>query len=106
MAKDFLTYDQQVDKLVNEKGLAVPDRGYAIETLKRTSYFALVNGYKQPLRDPMTRRYKPGTEFSDIVALFEFDARLRGLFMEAIVRVERKLRSSISYAFCSREGSA
>ena len=99
MAKDFLTYDQQVDKLVNEKGLAVPDRGYAIETLKRTSYFALVNGYKQPLRDPMTRRYKPGTEFSDIVALFEFDARLRGLFMEAIVRVERKLRSSISYAF-------
>lgn len=106
MAKDFLTYDQQVDKLVNEKGLAVPDRGYAIETLKRTSYFAPVNGYKQPLRDPMTRRYKPGTEFSDIVALFEFDARLRGLFMEAIVRVERKLRSSISYAFCSREGSA
>ena len=65
-----------------------------------------MNGYKQPLRDPMTRRYKPGTEFSDIVALFEFDARLRGLFMEAIVRVERKLRSSISYAFCSREGSA
>ena len=106
MAKDFLTYDQQVDKLVNEKGLAVPDRGYAIETLKRTSYFALVNGYKQPLRDPMTRRYKPGTEFSDIVALFEFDARLRGMFMESIVRVERKLRSSISYAFCSREGSA
>ena len=48
MAKDFLTYDQQVDKLVNEKGLAVPDRGYAIETLKRTSYFALVSGYKQP----------------------------------------------------------
>lgn len=35
MAKDFLTYDQQVDKLVNEKGLAVLDRGYAIETLKR-----------------------------------------------------------------------
>lgn len=39
-------------------------------------------------------------------SLFEFDARLRGVFMEAIVRVERKLRSSVSYAFCSREGSA
>lgn len=23
-------------------------------------YFALVNGYKQPFRDPMTRKYKPG----------------------------------------------
>ena len=31
MAKGFLSYDQQIDKLVNEKGLAVPDRGYAIE---------------------------------------------------------------------------
>ena len=34
MAKDFLTYDQQIDKLVNEKGLVVSDRGYAIEILK------------------------------------------------------------------------
>lgn len=27
MAKGFLAYDQQINKLVNEKGLAVPDRG-------------------------------------------------------------------------------
>ena len=106
MAKDFLTYDQQIDRLVNEKGLVVSDRGYAIEILKRTSYFVLVNGYKQPLKDPITRKYKPGTEFADIVALFEFDARLRSLFMEVIARVERKLRSFVSYAFCSREDSA
>lgn len=33
MAKGFLSYDQQVDKLVNEKRLAVSDCGYAIETL-------------------------------------------------------------------------
>lgn len=60
MAKGLLSCDHRVDKLVNEKGFAVSDRGYAIETLKCTIYFALVNGYKQPFRDPMTRKYKPG----------------------------------------------
>lgn len=104
MAGAFLTYEQQVSKLVDEKGLSVADRNRAIECLKRVSYFALVDGYKLLLRNPTTRKYKPGTTFDDIVSLFEFDAELRSLFLSALVRVERKLRSSISYAFCESEG--
>lgn len=38
--------------------------------------------------------------FEDIVALYEFDEELRGIFFKYLCRVERKMRSSISYHFC------
>lgn len=38
--------------------------------------------------------------FEDIVALYEFDEELRGIFFKYLCRVERKTRSSISYHFC------
>ena len=65
--KPFLTYDQQVAKL-RSKGLSVPNEDAAKATLADIGYFSLVNGYKRPLRDPSTRRYKPGASFEDVVA--------------------------------------
>ncbi|MCD8018192.1 MAG: hypothetical protein LUF92_01010 [Clostridiales bacterium] len=38
MAKCFLTYEQQIDNLINEKGLLIADCKYAEDVLKRTSY--------------------------------------------------------------------
>ncbi|MCD7814985.1 MAG: hypothetical protein LUH20_13235 [Lachnospiraceae bacterium] len=42
MAKCFLTYEQQIDKLINEKGLLIADREYAENVPKRTSYYSLI----------------------------------------------------------------
>lgn len=39
--KKFLTYQQQVDKLVNEKGLIVDDIAYAKDVLKQLSYYPM-----------------------------------------------------------------
>ena len=103
--KPFLTYDQQVAKL-RSKGLSVPNEDAAKATLADIGYFSLVNGYKRPLRDPSTRRYKPGASFEDVVALYEFDRSLRELFLHNLTWVERKLKSAASYAFCDRHGAA
>lgn len=48
--KPFLTYDQQIDKLVNEKGLIINDILSAKKLLKEHGYFALISGYKQPFK--------------------------------------------------------
>jgi abortive infection bacteriophage resistance protein len=53
MAKPFLSYDQQINKLTGEKGLLIPDCDYAIAILKKTSYFALICGYKDPFKNPI-----------------------------------------------------
>ena len=44
MSQTFLDYNGQVDKLINEKQLIVADTSYAIDMLKKYSYFSLIGG--------------------------------------------------------------
>ena len=48
---------------------------FAVSKLEDISYFALIDGYKNLFYNPMTRKYKEGTTFEDLVALYEFDEK-------------------------------
>ena len=98
--KPFLTYHQQLHNLIYKKQLSVPDYDYAIAKLHAIGYYSLIDGYKNLFYNPMTCTYEAGTHFEDIVALYEFDERLRSLIFQHICRIEQRLRSLISYAFC------
>ena len=104
MSKPFITYTAQVEKLKNEKNLIITDDDFAVESLQNISYYALIGGYKHPFIDIHTRKYINEACFEDIVALYEFDEELRGIFFKYLCRVERKMRSSISYHFCKKHG--
>lgn len=106
MAKPFLTYQQQIDKLRNEKGLIIEDVSRAELMLKQNSYFALITGYKHLFKNKTTGRYKDGTRFEDIVALYDFDKGLRELFLKYLCQVERHIRSLISYCFSEKFGES
>lgn len=104
MAKPFLTYQQQIEKLRNEKGLMISNEAYAEAVLRQNSYFALITGYKHLFKNKTTKKYKDGTKFEDIVALYEFDRDLRELFLKYLCRVERHIRSLVSYYFSEKHG--
>ena len=104
MNKPFITYTAQIKKLKNDKNLIISDLDFAVESLQNISYYALIGGYKQPFIDIHTRKYINNARFEDIVALYEFDEELRGIFFKYLCRVERRLRSSISYHFCEKHG--
>lgn len=104
MSKPFLTFQAQIDFLEKEKNLLIPDHGYAQLKLKQIGYFSLIGGYKQPFKNPTTRKYKDGTRFEDIVALYEYDEELRELFLKYILKIERQLRSLLSYSFTGKHG--
>ncbi|MDD7419594.1 MAG: Abi family protein, partial [Ruminococcus sp.] len=70
MAKPFLTYDEQIEKLIHEKKLIINDSESAKEGLKNIGYFSLIGGYKTPFIDPMTRIYQDSASFNDILALY------------------------------------
>jgi abortive infection bacteriophage resistance protein len=106
MAKPFLTYQQQIDKLQNEKGLVINDVQYAETMLKQTSYFALITGYKHLFKNKTTGMYKDGTRFEDIVALYMFDKGLREIFLKYLCQIERHIRSLISYYFSEKFGES
>ena len=104
LSKPFLTYDQQLDKLQNEKKLQIHDRATAKEILKNIGYFSLIGGYKTPFINPMTRIYQNNTSFEDIYALYQFDLSLRELVFKYLCEIECKIRQLVSYHFCSLHG--
>ncbi|AEF85619.1 conserved hypothetical protein [Treponema primitia ZAS-2] len=104
--KPFLTYEQQIRKLRDEKGLAIPDEAHAIDILTQIGYFSLINGYKTPFKDTVTRQYKSGATFTDIENLYYFDEALRELFFKYLLKVEQKLKSHISYYFSEEHGNS
>lgn len=99
MAQLFLDYEGQINKLTNEKTLIINDEEYAIDVLKRISYFSLIGGYKNIFINPTMNKYYRGVCFENIVSLYQFDEELRSLFMKYILKIERKLHSVISYHF-------
>lgn len=58
MPKPFLCYEDQIKKLVNEKGLVISDTKYAIDMLKQIGYFGLISGYKLPFKNLTTKNTK------------------------------------------------
>lgn len=104
MQKIFLNYDQQIEKLKNEKNLLINNEAYAKEILKQTSYYSLIGGYKDIFKNPTTKKYKDGTRFEDIVELYYFDELLRQVFLRYLIKVENGIKSQVSYYFTEKMG--
>ena len=98
--KPFITYSDQINILTQKKQLNISDLSYAEWKLHDIGYYSLIDGYKDIFYNSMTRTYVKGTDFSDIVALYEFDENLRSLVFKYICHIEQKIRSLISYSFC------
>lgn len=103
MPKPFMTYDQQVQKL-RDKHLVIADEAAAKDTLRQISYYALISGYKDLFKNPATKNYRDGTTFDDILALYQFDEKLRELTLSHLMHIEQHIRSLLSYAFCDKFG--
>lgn len=106
MAKSFLTFQAQISFLEQDKNLLVENHTFAEAMLTQIGYFSLIGGYKTPFKNPTTQKYKDGTRFEDIVALYHFDENLRELFLKYILKVERHIRASLSYHFTEKHGES
>jgi abortive infection bacteriophage resistance protein len=104
MSKPFLTYEQQIHKLEQDKKLLIPDHANALQLLKNLGYFSLIGGYKAPFVNPMTRIYEMNTSIDDIFSLYKYDQVLRELFFRHLCDIEKHLRQLISYTFCLVHG--
>lgn len=104
MPKEFFTYEQQLNKLQNEKQLTITDTAYAEEVLEKLSYYSLIGGYKNLFKHAASGKYAYGVTFEEIVAFYYFDEELRTLFLKYILHVERHIKSMISYYFCEKYG--
>ncbi len=101
--KEFITYKEMIQKLKN-KNLKIEDEEMAIELLEKYSYFDFISGYKQLFKDK-EKNYKHHTSIVDIYNLYIFDENLRALFFSYILKVEKNIKSLLSYSFCEKYGN-
>lgn len=98
--KPFKTYDEQIS-LLKSRGLIISDDDKAREILKRMNYYRL-SAYSLTLRKDDV--FYPGVSIEDIVALYDFDAKLRSIIFEYSSKVETTLRAYIAYHHAQKYG--
>lgn len=106
--KPWLSVEEQVQKLIS-RNLEVGDVDQAIDSLTRVGYYRLT-GYLYPFREKtvatkddgttqvtLLSTYKPGTTLDQVIALIDYDRRLRLLMLDAVERIEISVRMRIGY---------
>lgn len=108
--KLFLTYNQQMKKLRNDKHIECNGSNHK-KILVRAGYFNIVNGYKTPFvsgQDASGNHiYISGTTISQLQAVKQFDDQLRSFLLKYITQVEEETRTLAGYKFdeCNDNGS-
>lgn len=107
--KFFLTYNQQMRKLRNDKKIDCNGTSHKI-LLVRSGYFNIINGYKTPFTCGSDAKgkhiYFPNTTLSQINSLKSFDESLRIFLLKYITQVEEEVRTLTGYKFdqCNDNG--
>lgn len=102
--KPYLSLDEQLD-LIESRGLNILDRTGARDNLERLGYYRL-SGYWYPFRqrlaehlegtDTPEETFREGIWFEEIVAICEFDRRLRNLILAGTEPFEMAVRVAVA----------
>ncbi len=106
--KPPLAFAQQITRL-EKKGMFFDDKNLAEVKLASISYYRL-SGYWYPFRirndqNVVTSQFQDGTNFNEVVSLYEFDRKLRSLVLDAIERVEIAVRTQFTYQMGHKYGA-
>lgn len=73
------------------------DKDFAVDSLKRISYFQLKAYWWDMQRDPVNHIFNNGCYFEDVIERYEFDKALRKILFTAIDTIEIALRTKLIY---------
>lgn len=93
--KPFLTFEEQINKLINEKHLIINDRDYALEALSSISYYDLVNGYKDLYQKDDV--FIPGLGIEQLFTTHIFNKNIQGVIVKYAGYAENSFKTILSY---------
>ncbi len=103
MEKIFKTLDEQI-KILQDKGLVIPNEEYAKEILLRENYFFL-NGYRHLFMESKSNRvFRSGTTFNELYSMFYFDRHIRNIIFKHLLIIENNIKSIMAYELSLRYG--
>lgn len=102
MHKHYMTIDEQVNFLKNEKKLKFKSEKLAKRVLQEVGYYKLINAYKIPFI--INNQYLDNVYFEDIYNLYKFDTELKTIVFEAATNIEINFKSLLSEVISSQYG--
>lgn len=110
MDKIFKTYRQLLTILRN-RGMNIKkgsQGSHVTNILEKENYYNVINGYKKLFLDSAststTEKYKTGTTFNEIYALYNFDREVRHIYLKYLLKVENSFKSILSHEFSDKYG--
>jgi len=95
-SKEALTIKEQII-LLQERGLQIPNPKLAAKYLSNISYYRLGEYWYVMQADKVAHKFKSNSRFEDVIALYNFDAKLRLLLFDVIEKIEISLRTKLIY---------
>lgn len=104
--KVFKSISEQIE-LLKSKNLKFIDEVAAAQNLSNFGYYEIINGYRTTfLEDDYKEecRFKDGTTFEDIFALYYFDSKLRTAILGPLDYAENNLKQKLAYMLAENYG--
>lgn len=101
----FKTTQEQIAIQIARK-LEITDDAATRRKIEADNYYKIFNGYKDPFLNKSAKdeEYLPGTKFEEIYALYQFDKRLKNIFIRYILEIENNIKSVIAHEFSRKYG--
>lgn len=91
--KSPATVEAQIEKL-RSRGCVIDDEDFAKDTLKNINYYRLAHYFSVFL--DKKNKYRDGTTFEKVLAVYDFDRMLRSLLLSMLEEVEITMRANVS----------
>lgn len=101
--KKPLTIEEQIH-LLRSRGLQILPADHAAHILSNISYYRLAEYWKPFQEGEGNPQFKKGSRFADVIALYNFDRKLRALLYDIVGRIETSLRSKMIYHLSLEHG--
>lgn len=108
--KEYRTYRQLLG-ILRDRGMSIKtgtQGSRVMRILEKENYYNVVNGYKDLFLDSSStstdERYKPGTTFDEVYALYNFDREIRHIYLKYLLKVENAFKTVLAHEFSAKYG--
>ena len=101
--KVFKTIDEQIE-ILRKKGLLIDNEVEVKNILLRENYF-FISGFRHLfIKSPIEKTFIPGTNFTELYAMFNFDRQIRNTIFKNLLIFENNIKSVMSYVLSMHYG--
>ncbi len=101
--KVFKTIDEQIE-ILRKKGLVIDNEVEVKNILLRENYF-FISGFRHLfIKSPIEKTFIPGTNFTELYAMFNFDRQIRNTIFKNLLIFENNIKSVMSYVLSMHYG--